>query len=84
MNIRLPEKGPIAQGRSTKFISMIEWIRTNSLSIENPLSLEPFLACRDANSPFCEGQSKSSRGVSFFFFFITLGLELSETKVYEP
>ena len=23
-------------------------------------------------------------GVLFFFFFITLGLELSDTKVYEP
>jgi hypothetical protein len=25
-----------------------------------------------------------SKDRSFFFFFITLGLELSDTKVYEP
>jgi len=36
------EKGiqtPMAQGRSTKIISMIKWIRTSRLSIKNPLSL---------------------------------------------
>jgi len=29
----------MAQGRSTKIISMIEWIRTSRLSIKNSLSL---------------------------------------------
>ena len=29
------------QGRSTEFISMIKWIRTNRLSIENSLSVQP-------------------------------------------
>jgi len=29
---------PIAQGRSTKIISMIQWIRTSRLSINNSLS----------------------------------------------
>ena len=36
------EKGiqnPVAQGRSTKVISMIEWIRTSRLSMKNYLSL---------------------------------------------
>ena len=35
------EKGiqiPMAQGRSTKIISMIKWIRTSRLSIKNSLS----------------------------------------------
>ena len=30
---------PMAQGRSTKIISMIKWIRTSRLSIKNSLSL---------------------------------------------
>jgi len=30
---------PMAQGRSTKIISMIQWIRTSRLSIKNSLSL---------------------------------------------
>ena len=32
---------PMAQGRSTKFISTIKWIRTSRLSITNALSGEP-------------------------------------------
>ena len=31
---------PMAQGRSTKFISMIKWIRTRRLSIKNSLHVE--------------------------------------------
>jgi len=31
---------PMAQGRSTKIIWIIKWIRTNGLSIKNPLSLD--------------------------------------------
>ena len=30
-------QAPMAQGRSTKVISMIKWIRTNRLSIKNSL-----------------------------------------------
>jgi len=30
---------PMAQGRSTKIISMIKWIRTSRLSIKNSLSV---------------------------------------------
>ena len=30
----------MAQGRSTKIIPMIEWIRTSRLPIKNPLSLD--------------------------------------------
>ena len=40
--VRLPGKGNSnshgAQGRSTKIISMIKWIRTSKLSIKNSLS----------------------------------------------
>ena len=41
VDIRLPGKGiqtPMAQGRSTKIISMIKWIRTSRLSTKNSLS----------------------------------------------
>ena len=41
VDIRLTEKEiqtPTAQGRSTKIISMIKWIRTSRLSIKNSLS----------------------------------------------
>ena len=41
VDIRLPEKGiqtPMAQGRSTKIISMIKWIRTSRPSIKNSVS----------------------------------------------
>ena len=31
---------PIAQGRSSHIVSMIEWIRTSKLSVENSLSFE--------------------------------------------
>ena len=31
----------MAQGRSTKIITMIQWIRTIGLSIDNSLSLSP-------------------------------------------
>ena len=42
VDIRLPGNGnstPMAQGRSTEIISMIEWIRTSRLSIQISLSL---------------------------------------------
>ena len=45
------EKGiqtPMAQGLSTKIISMIKWIRTIRLSIKTSLSLS--LACRRVQS----------------------------------
>ena len=31
----------MAQGRSTKVISMIKWVRTSRLSVKNSLSLAP-------------------------------------------
>ena len=43
VDIRLPGKriqAPMAQGRSTKVISMIKWIRTSRLSKQNSLSLK--------------------------------------------
>ena len=48
------EKGihiPMAQGRSTKTISMIKWIWTSGLSIKNSLSLEGFGLTACASSP---------------------------------
>jgi len=52
------EKGiqtPMAQGRSTKIVSMIKWIRTSRLSIKNSLSetqVPPsFLAIAQARAP---------------------------------
>ena len=42
VDIRLTDEGvqtPMAQGRSTKIISMIKWIRTSKLSIKISLSL---------------------------------------------
>ena len=37
------------------------------------------------NSPLLENGPEILREMDyFFFFFITLGLELSDTKVYEP
>ena len=36
----------MAQGRSTKIISMIRWIRTSRLSIKNSLSVQITLAVR--------------------------------------
>jgi len=44
VDIRLPGKGnsnSVAQGRSTKTISMIKWIRTSRLSMKNSL-LNPY------------------------------------------
>ena len=44
VDMRLPGKGnstPMVQGRSTKIISIIKWIRTSRLSIKNSLSYEP-------------------------------------------
>ena len=49
--------------------------------------------CREQGVGFSRVQRFGFRGVAkegfpqpanFFFFFITLGLELSDTKVYEP
>ena len=42
VDVRFPGKEiqtPMAQGRSTKIISMIKWIQTSKLSIKNSLSL---------------------------------------------
>jgi len=47
VDIWLPGKEtstPMAQGRSTKTISMIKWIRTSRLSIKNSVSLELYLS----------------------------------------
>ena len=43
VDIRLPkkrEKNPMAQGRSTELISMIKWIQTSMLSIQDSLCIE--------------------------------------------
>ena len=42
---------PMAQGRSTKTISMIQWIRTSSLSIKNSLSGREDGTARDDDRP---------------------------------
>jgi len=44
-----------------------------AVSLSLSLSLSPFWL----RQPSCQGDF-------FFFFFITLGLEMSDTKVYEP
>jgi len=55
------EKGiqsPMAQGRSTKVISVIEWIRTSRLSIQNSPSLWSTVLCGDEQrrgSVLCSG-----------------------------
>jgi len=38
VDIRLPGETPMAQGRTLRIISMIDWIRTSRLSIKNSLS----------------------------------------------
>jgi len=62
------EKGiqtPRSQGRSTKIISMIKWIRTSRLSIKNSLSGVGKQPDSDIFFPFLS----SSFGFSFFFTF---------------
>jgi hypothetical protein len=53
--IRLPPplgvQTPMAQGRSTKIISMIQWIRTRRLSIKNSVFLGRWSRCCSARGP---------------------------------
>jgi hypothetical protein len=58
-----------------QIITMLKWIWTSKLSIKNSLS-------RKHTVPF-RGHAVTD-GQLLLFFFITLGLELSDTKVYEP
>jgi len=43
----------MTQGRSTKFISMIKWIRTNGLSKKHSRSLKHGFQFAHANHPTC-------------------------------
>jgi len=60
----------MAQVRSTKTISMIRWIRTSRLSLQNPLSLHTRVVFFFFT--LVTGPRRS------------LSLKLSDTKVYEP
>ena len=72
------EKGiqtPMAQGRSTKIISMITWIRTSRLSIKNSLSLSACggLGCVVYGSGFVPG---SGGGRDEVFGGLSVGLQV--------
>ena len=55
---------PMAQGRSTKIMSMIKWIWTSRLSIKNPLSAwPPELRCVEAHGEIVFCDPKGSTGV---------------------
>ena len=50
----------MAQGRSTKIISMIKWIRTNRLSIKNSLSWQMGVLRKTVEAQRLELQARTS------------------------
>ena len=66
----------MAQRRSTKIISMIKWIRTSRLPIQNSISGGQRVDERLEGRSTVTGLSSSS--------LLLASLELSDTKVYEP
>ena len=61
VGIKLPEKGNsnMVQGRSTKIVSMIKWIRTRRLSIKNSRSAGEGVSAEENNLPALHSQGFS-------------------------